>query len=63
MTNPHRFFHDLTAEADALEQQTPLSEENDDPAAPEPSAVEADEADLSEQAVPVPAADEDDYDR
>jgi hypothetical protein len=49
-------------ESDALEQRTPVEPEEGEPAgAYNASTLEADEADLSEQAAIVPNGDEDDY--
>lgn len=50
---------DVAAEADALEQQTPLVPEAETPTLPKMSTVEADGADLNEQAIPVLDAGED----
>lgn len=61
MTNRGDFPLDPATEADALEQQTPLLDDTETPT-PELASLEADEADLTEQAAPVPI-DEDDYDR
>lgn len=63
MTNRRDSPLDATPEADALEQQSALVEEAEDPGSRELTGAEADEADLSEQATAVPATDEDEYDR
>lgn len=58
---------DATPEEDFLDQHTPMTadepDDSDRPPDPEPGLSEADDADLAEQAIPLPDDEDDDYPR